>query len=38
MKVKSSMHKGVEWMPPDTPVKTLAKAMLEHDIRRHSHR
>jgi CBS domain-containing protein len=32
MKVKSSMHKGVEWMSPDTPVKTLAKAMLEHDI------
>lgn|SRR5215469_9706049 len=32
MKVKNSMHKGVEWMSPDTPVKTLAKAMLEHDI------
>jgi CBS domain-containing protein len=32
MKVKSSMHKGVQWMPPDTPVKTLANTMLEQDI------
>src|SRR5215831_16732709 len=32
MKVKSSMHKGAQWMSPDTPVKTLANAMLEQDI------
>ena len=32
MKVKSSMHKGVEWVPPDTPVKILANIMREQDI------
>ena len=32
MKVKSSMHKGVEWVSPDTPVKALANTMREHDI------
>ncbi len=32
MKVKSSMHKGVEWVSPDTPVKALARMMREHDI------
>jgi CBS domain-containing protein len=32
MKVKSSMHKGVEWVSPDTPVKVLANIMREQDI------
>ena len=32
MKVKNSMHKGAQWMSPDTPVKMLANAMLEQDI------
>jgi CBS domain-containing protein len=32
MKVKSSMHKGAQWSSPDTPVKALAKTMLEKDI------
>lgn len=32
MKVKQMMHRGVEWVSPDTPVTTLAKKMLEHDI------
>jgi len=32
MKVKEMMHKGVEWVSPDTPVATLAKKMLQHDV------
>ncbi len=32
MKVKSTMHKGVEWVSPDTPVKAVASMMAEHDI------
>jgi len=32
MKVKSSMHKGVEWASPDTPVRVLANMMREQDI------
>lgn len=32
MKVKSSMHKGVEWVSPDTPVRVLANVMREQDI------
>src|SRR5438876_2148476 len=32
MKVKEAMHKGVDWVGPDTPVTDLAKLMLEHDI------
>jgi CBS domain-containing protein len=32
MKVKDAMHKGVDWVSPDTPVTELAKLMLEHDI------
>jgi CBS domain-containing protein len=32
MKVKSSMHKGAEWVSPDTPVRVLANIMREHDI------
>ena len=32
MKVKEAMHKGVEWVGPDTPVIELAKLMRKHDI------
>src|SRR5256714_14645673 len=32
MKVKEAMHKGVDWVSPDTPVIELAKLMREHDI------
>jgi CBS domain-containing protein len=32
MKVKEMMHKGVEWVSPETPVTTLAKKMLNQDI------
>jgi len=32
MKVKEIMHKGVEWVSPDTPVTTLAKKMRQHDV------
>jgi CBS domain-containing protein len=32
MKVKEVMHKGVDWVGPDTPVTELAKIMLKHDI------
>ena len=32
MKVKDAMHKGVEWVGPDTPVIELAKLMSRHDI------
>ena len=32
MKVKDAMHKGVDWVGPDTPVTELAKLMREHDI------
>ena len=32
MKVKDVMHKGVDWVAPDTPVSELAKLMREHDI------
>ena len=32
MKVKEVMHKGVDWVSPDTPVAELAKLMREHDI------
>jgi CBS domain-containing protein len=32
MKVKDAMHKGVDWVSPDTPVAELAKLMREHDI------
>ena len=32
MKVKDAMHKGVDWVSPDTPVVELAKLMCEHDI------
>ena len=32
MKVKDVMHKGVDWVSPDTPVTELAKLMREHPI------
>jgi len=32
MKVKEAMHKGVDWIGPDTPVTDLAKLMCKHDI------
>ena len=32
MKVKDAMHKGVEWVGPDTPVHELAKLMREYDV------
>jgi len=32
MKVKEAMHKGVEWVGPDTSVTELAKLMREQDI------
>jgi CBS domain-containing protein len=32
MKVKGSMHKGVEWVSPDAPVRVLANIMREQDI------
>ena len=32
MKVKDVMHKGVDWVSPDTPVTELAKLMQAHDI------
>jgi CBS domain-containing protein len=32
MKVKDAMHKGVDWVSPDTPVTEVAKLMCEHDI------
>jgi CBS domain-containing protein len=32
MKVKDAMHKGVDWVSPDTPIGEMAKLMCEHDI------
>ena len=32
MKVRDAMHKGVDWVGPDTPVTDLAKMMRKHDI------
>ncbi len=32
MKVKEAMHKGVDWVGPETPITELAKLMREHDI------
>jgi CBS domain-containing protein len=32
MKVKEAMHRGVEWVGPDTPVTELAKLMCTHNI------
>ena len=32
MKVSEVMHKGVEWVDPDTRLEVLAQRMKEHDI------
>jgi len=32
MKVKEMMHKGVEWVSPDTPIAAIAKKMRQRDI------
>src|SRR5580693_2968680 len=32
MKVKDVMHKGVDWVSPNTPVTALAKLMQDHDV------
>jgi CBS domain-containing protein len=32
MKVKDSMHKGVSWVSPETPITEIAKLMREHDV------
>ncbi len=32
MKVKKIMHKGVQWVSPDTSVTTLAKKMKQYDV------
>jgi CBS domain-containing protein len=32
MKVKDMMHKGVQWVSPDTPVAKLAKRMKQHNV------
>jgi len=32
MKVKEAMHKGVEWVGPDTPITEIAKLMRKHDV------
>ena len=32
MKVKDVMHKGVDWVSPETPVTEIAKLMQAHDI------
>jgi CBS domain-containing protein len=32
MKVKEVMHKGVDWVSPDTPLTEVAKLMRAHDV------
>jgi CBS domain-containing protein len=32
MKVRDAMHKGVEWVGPETPLSELAKLMRKNDI------
>lgn len=32
MKVKEAMHKGVEWVSPETPIAEIAKLMRDRDI------
>ncbi|MDQ8726384.1 CBS domain-containing protein [Bradyrhizobium sp. LHD-71] len=32
MKVKDAMHRGVDWVSPDTPISEIAKLMRAHDI------
>jgi CBS domain-containing protein len=32
MRVKDAMHKGVEWVGPETPIVAIARLMRQHDI------
>src|SRR6201993_4574728 len=32
MKVRDVMHKGVDWVSPDTPISEIAKLMQGHDV------
>lgn len=32
MKVKDAMHRGVDWVSPDTPITEIAKLMCANDI------
>ncbi len=32
MKVKDVMHKGVDWVSPETPITEIARLMQAHDI------
>ena len=32
MKVKDAMHKGVDWVSPQTPIAELAKLMRDRDV------
>jgi CBS domain-containing protein len=32
MKVKDAMHKGVDWVAPETPIAEIAKLMRDHDV------
>jgi CBS domain-containing protein len=32
MRVKDVMHRGVDWVSPETPVAELAKLMRDHDV------
>jgi CBS domain-containing protein len=32
MKVKDAMHKGAEWVSPETPISKIAKIMCDKDI------
>jgi len=32
MKVKDVMHRGVEWVEPETPITEIARKMLDEDI------
>ena len=32
MIVKDAMHRGVDWVSPDTPVTELAKLICDHDV------
>jgi CBS domain-containing protein len=32
MKVKEAMHRGAEWVSPDTPLTDVARLMQKHDI------
>ena len=32
MKVKEAMHRGVEWVGPETPISEIAQLMRDHDV------